>query len=211
IMSKLSRLLLALASGLLLLALALPLWRVRLVAPQYPEGLGMEIRANTVRGATEHDLQSINSLNHYIGMKTIEPDEIPDLRVVPWLFRGLAVLGFVAAAVGRRSLGIAWLSAFVAAGVTGLWDFYRWEYEYGHDLDLAHAIIKIPGMSYQPPLIGSKQLLNFTATSWPASGTFVLAVAFMLGVIALVVARPTRRVTAGEPASAARASRMAAA
>jgi copper chaperone NosL len=193
-MSKLSRLLLAFASGLLLLALALPLWRVQLVAPQYPEGLGMEIRANTVRGATEHDLGSINNLNHYIGMKAIEPDEIPDLRVIPWVFGGLALFGAVAAAAGRRRLAIAWLAVFVIAGAVGLWDFYRWEYSYGHDLDLQHAIIKVPGMSYQPPLIGSKQLLNFVATSWPASGSVIVAAAFLLGVTALVLRAPRQSI-----------------
>jgi hypothetical protein len=190
-MTKLSRLLLAFASSLLLVALVLPLWRVQLVAPQYPEGLGMEIRANTVRGAKEHDLGSINSLNHYIGMKTIEPDEIPELRIIPWVFGALAITGAIAALVGRRRLTIAWLATFVAAGLVGLWDFYRWEYSYGHDLDLQHAIIKVPGMSYQPPLIGSKQLLNFVATSWPASGSIVLGLAFTLGVAALVIRRPT--------------------
>src|SRR5262252_6237949 len=122
-MSKPSRLLLALASGLTLAALALPLWRVYLVAPQYPEGLGMEICANTVRGATEHDLRSINSLNHYIGMKAIEPDEIAELRVIPWVFGGLAVFGVIVAARGRRWLGITWLAAFAIAGAAGLWDF----------------------------------------------------------------------------------------
>ena len=114
-MSKLSRLLLALASALVLAALATPLWRIQLIAPQYPEGLGMEIHAGTVRGATEHDLQSINSLNHYIGMKAIEPEEIAELRVMPWLIAGLAVAGFVAAgdrpASGRRS---SWLASFGA-------------------------------------------------------------------------------------------------
>jgi copper chaperone NosL len=193
-MSKLSRLLLAFASGLVLLALALPLWRVQLVAPQYPEGLGMEIRANTVRGATEHDLRSINSLNHYIGMKAIEPEEIADLRVIPWVFGGLALFGVIAAAIGRRWLGITWLAAFAIAGAVGLWDFHRWEYSYGHDLDLAHAIIKVPGMSYQPPLIGSKQLLNFVAMSWPASGSFILGAAFVLGAAALFLRAPRHAV-----------------
>src|SRR5262249_28132381 len=167
----------------------LPLWRVRLVAPQYPEGLGMEIRAHTVRGATEHDLQSINSLNHYIGMKPIEPDAIPELRVIPWLIGGLGLAGLLVAAAGKRRGVIAWLSAFVVLGAVGLWDFHRWEFEYGHDLDLAHAIIKVPGMSYQPPIIGSKQLLNFTATSWPSWGSVLLGAAFLLGVAALLVAK----------------------
>ena len=49
-------------------------------------------------------------------------------------------------------------------------DFWRWEYDYGHDLDFEHAIIKVPGMTYQPPLIGPKQLLNFTACRGRTSG-----------------------------------------
>ena len=197
-MSLVSRVLLALASALLLFALPLPLWRIRLIAPQYPEGLGMDIHARTVRGAKEHDLENINNLNHYIGMKTIEPEEITELRVIPWLIGGLGVAGFFVAVVGRRPLLLVWLAAFLALGLVGLWDFWHWEYDYGHNLDFEHAIIKVPGMTYQPPLIGSKQLLNFTATSWPATGTILVGVAFVLGAIASFVGRraPTPRVAA---------------
>lgn len=195
-MSLVSRVLLALASALLLFALPLPLWRIRLIAPQYPEGLGMDIHARTVRGAKEHDLENINNLNHYIGMKTIEPEEITELRVIPWLIGGLGVAGFIVALVGRRSFLLVWLAAFLVLGLVGMWDFWHWEYDYGHNLDFEHAIIKVPGMTYQPPLIGSKQLLNFTATSWPATGAILLGVAFVLGAIASFVGRraPTPRV-----------------
>jgi copper chaperone NosL len=72
------------------------------------------------------------------------------------------------------------LVAFAAAGLA---DFYKWAYDYGHNLD-PKAIIKVPGMTYQPPLIGSKQLLNFHATSWPAAGGWIaiLAVTLVVGV-----------------------------
>jgi copper chaperone NosL len=197
-MSTLSRWLLALASALVLAALATPLWRIQLFAPQYPEGLGMEIHAGTVKGATEHDLGSINSLNHYIGMRAIEPDDIEELRVMPWLIAGLALAGFAAAAIGRRGGAVAWLAAFGLLGAAGLWDFHRWEYRYGHDLDYAHAIIKVPGMTYEPPLIGTKQLLNFTASSWPSTGSMAIGLAFAVGVAALVLAirAPSRRAVA---------------
>ena len=194
-MSKLSRLLVLLASLLVVASLATPIWRIRLLAPQYPEGLGMDIHAGSVRGAREHDLQSINSLNHYIGMKAIEPEEIAELRIIPWCIAGLAALGLVVAAVGRRWLMIGWLGAFGVFGVVALWDFYHWEYEYGHELDLAHAIIKVPGMTYQPPLIGSKQLLNFTASSWPTTGAILIGAAFVIGCVSLFAARrPTAAV-----------------
>ncbi len=82
---------------------------------------------------------------------------------------------------------IGWLVSFGVLGVIGLWDFWHWERDYGHNLDFQHAIIKVPGMTYQPPLIGSKQLLNFTATSWPATGSILLGVAFGLGLAAIIV------------------------
>lgn len=198
-MLKHSRVLLALASGLLLLALPLPLWRVRLIAPQYPEGLGMEIYARTVRGATEHDLGNINELNHYIGMRAIEPEAIADFRVIPWAIVGIAVFGVVAAIIGKRPLAIAWVAVFVIAGVAGLWDFWHWEYMYGHDLDMVHAIIKVPGMTYQPPLIGAKQLLNFTATSWPAAGTLMIGLSFAIGAMAAFLPARSRPTSAVAP------------
>ena len=188
-MTRLSRVLLAIASVLLLGAFLFPLWRIDLVAPQYPEGLGMLIRVNTVTGIKPNDLANINGLNHYIGMKPIEPTAIPELHIMPWIVAGLAVFGLLGAALGARKLLYGWLGGFVTLAVVGLIDFWRWEYDYGHNIDFEHAIIKVPGMTYQQPLIGTKQLLNFTAASWPALGTVCLGVAFAVGVAALLVAR----------------------
>lgn len=184
-MTALSRWLILGAVALLATAFVLPLWRVSLGAPQYPEGLGMVIRINGVEGVKEFDLQSINGLNHYIGMKTIEPDAIPELRWMPWILGGLIVGGLAVAGLGRRLPLYLWGAALVAILGVGLWDYWRWGYDYGHDLDTAHAIIKIPGMSYSPPVIGRKKLLNFTATSWPASGGIALALS--TGLVALAV------------------------
>ena len=184
-MTALSRWLILGAVALLATAFVLPLWRVSLGAPQYPEGLGMVIRINGVEGVKEFDLQSINGLNHYIGMKTIEPDAIPELRWMPWILGGLIVGGLAVAGLGRRLPLYLWGAALVAILGVGLWDYWRWGYDYGHDLDTAHAIIKIPGMSYSPPFIGRKKLLNFTATSWPASGGIALALSTGLVVLAV--------------------------
>ncbi|GLC25238.1 hypothetical protein [Roseisolibacter agri] len=189
-----SRVLTALAAVLLLGTFAFPLWRIELEAPQYPEGIGMLIRIHTVDGIKPNDLQNINGLNHYIGMKAIEPDAIPELRFMPWIVGGLVAAGLAAALVGRRGALVAWLGALGVAGIAGLVDFWKWGYDYGHDLD-PHAIIRIPDMAYQPPLIGSKQLLNFTAHSWPDLGGVLAGLACALAVVALVVAwRRERRV-----------------
>lgn len=206
-LSNRSRLLLGLAALLLLPMFVTPIWRVYLDAPQYPEGIGMQIWINTVKGMKENDLANINNLNHYIGMKRIEPETIPELRIMPFVVGALVVAGLGAAAVGRRRLAQAWVITFLLIAVAGLADFWKWEYEYGHDLDMENAIIKVPGMSYQPPLIGSKQLLNFTATSLPGAGGIAALVALGVGVLALVTDRRLRGASEAAGVSTAAASR----
>jgi copper chaperone NosL len=131
-----------------------------------------------------HDLTNINRLNHYIGMKEIEPDSIPELRYMPLILAFLVILGVVTGVVRRRALLLLWAAVLVAVSFAGLADFYRWEYDYGHNLDPS-APIKVPGMSYQPPLVGSKRLLNIDASSWPAAGGILMALGVALAVAAL--------------------------
>jgi hypothetical protein len=185
-LSTRARVLLLVAAVLLTGLYLFPLWSVSLIAPQYPEGLGMRIWINTISGAKPNDLENINNLNHYIGMKRIVPESIPELKLMPVAVGVLIVMGLAVAAAGRRILARLWVGLFLLLALAGLVDFYRWEYDYGHNLDTENAIIKVPGMNYQPPLIGSRQLLNFTATSLPAAGGAMAILALGLGVVALV-------------------------
>lgn len=191
-LSRSARVLTFAAAALLGTMYLTPLWSVRLIAPQYPEGIGMYIRLNTIEGMKEHDIANINSLNHYIGMKTIEPDAIPELEYMPWIVAGLIASGVAVAAIGRRRLLAGWLAAFALVGAAGLWDFWRWTYDYGHNLDLENAIIIVPGLSYQPPIFGTRQLANFTATSLPHLGGIAAGVTFLLAAIALFLSYRTR-------------------
>jgi hypothetical protein len=180
-MRVVNRVVMAVAALLLGLGLVRPLWHIGLIAPQYPEGIGLYLWAGQITGQKPNDLQSINGLNHYIGMKPIVPESIPELRFMPEVLGGMMVLGLLAAVAGRRRGLFLWAGLLVVFALAALADFWRWGYQYGHELDPT-AAIKIPGLSYQPPLIGSKQLLNFFATSWPALGGWAIMVSVFLGV-----------------------------
>jgi copper chaperone NosL len=183
-----ARLLLLAAALLLIPAWSLPLWSIRIVAPQYNDGLGMYIGARDIVGHTEHDIQNINILNHYIGMKPIIPAEVTPLEVMPWALAGLIGGAVLAALIGRRWAIGAWLAAFLVVGVAGLYEFYSWNYDYGHNLS-PDAPIKVPGMTYTPPLIGTKTLLTIRASSYPAWGTAFVMLSFLAGLAAFLTFR----------------------
>lgn len=176
-MDKRNKILMAIAALMLVGVYLFPIWSISLKAPQFPEGLGLNIWVNTIDGKNPNDLQNINGLNHYIGMKPITPESIPELRIMPPLFAVMIVMGLAVAYWGNRRWIMAWLGLFVALAAVGLADFWIWEYDYGHNLS-PDAPIKVPGMSYQPPLIGTKQLLNMRTTSLPHLG-FIFALVSM--------------------------------
>lgn len=171
-------------SGLLLLTLfVFPMWRITLIAPQYPKGVSMFIYINKIGGDSPGTLQNINILNHYVGMKYIEPESIPELTYFPYIIGAMAFLAIVAALINRSGAFWTWAILMCLIAILGIYDFYLWEYDYGHNLD-PKAPIKIPGASFQPPVFGTKLILNFTAKSFPHIGGYLAGLAIFLSVLA---------------------------
>ncbi len=165
----LSRVLLFITGFLFIGALFVPMWQIQLEAPQYPEGLVLQLFANKLGG----DVEVINGLNHYIGMATLHTDHFFEFKILPYIFGTFALLAFLLAFIGKKKPILIYFITFIVFVVLTAVDFYRWNYEYGHNLD-PNAPIKVPGMAYQPPLLGYKQLLNFGAYSIPDTGGWLL-------------------------------------
>jgi len=171
-LSVASRILIAFASGALVVVFFLPAWRIDLFAPQYPEGLTMNIWINGLSG----DVDVINGLNHYIGMEKISEKMFPEFTFLPYVVGFYMLLGMIVAITGKRKFLVVYLGLTVLGGALAMYDFYQWGYKYGHNLDDT-APIQVPGLSYQPPLFGHKRLLNFDAYSLPDVGGWVVIAA----------------------------------
>jgi copper chaperone NosL len=179
--STLSKGVLLLVMVLLVSSIFVPMWRIELSAPQYPEGLVLKLHANKIAG----DVDIINGLNHYIGMKTLHKEDFIEFTVLPYIFIFFAVFALATAIIAKKKVLYVLFVSLVLFGVLAAIDFYRWNYEYGHNLD-PNAAIQVPGMSYQPPLIGYKQLLNFGAYSIPdIGGSLLIASGFLLFIIVI--------------------------
>lgn len=191
-LQKLTRILLAVCGISLIVAIFVPLWSIYLQAPQYPEGLSMFLWPNKITG----EYEIINGLNHYIGMKTIHEEDFWEFKVLPYALGFFAALCFLAAALNKRKYLYIVTALFIVFGIAFMVDFWLWEYDYGHNLD-PNAAIVVPGMSYQPPLFGFKQLLNFGAYSYPnIGGGIMMGVAVILIILAFIEYRNTKKETA---------------
>lgn len=164
----------------LALVLILPLWRIELTAPQYPEGLVLKIHANKLSG----DVEVVNGLNHYIGMRTLHEKDFPEFIYLPFIIGAFAFFGLLTFLINKRWFYLVWVVLYMIFALLAMIDFYQWEYNYGHNLDPT-APIQVPDMTYQPPLIGFKQLLNFGVYSIPDTGGWIfigVALFMMIGV-----------------------------
>lgn len=179
-----TRIALALAVLPLAFAVTQKLWTLHFVAPQYPKGLDLYVYTHTIQGGNQGiDLPEINTLNHYVGMKKLDPADFADLDFIPFAIGALLLLTLRVAVIGdvRSLIDLAVLTGYF--GVFSLGRFVYMLYNYGHDLD-PHAPMRM-GV-FMPPILGTKQMGNFTVSSWPAEGTWLLS-AFGATVILLAL------------------------
>ncbi len=181
--------------SLLLMGLfVFPLWNIELGAPQYPEPLGMDIYIDGIQGQNEFDLQNIDGLNHYIGMKILpKPEEMWEFTVFPLVIGGMAALGVLFGLLGfldkvSYKWFFGWLILMSVLGVLGMYDFNAWMTDYGTNLD-PKAIMKLANpdgtpMSYKPPLFGHQKMLNFDAYSYPRLGAYLMFAGMVLTLVA---------------------------
>ena len=152
----------------------LPIWNMKLWAPQYHEGLHITIYTNTIRG----DLQNINTLNHYVGMHAITPNDFKEFAYLPQALTAFGLLALLGALFNRRWIAILGWLAFTGFAAYMFRDYANWLWHYGHDLD-PRAAITLP--AFTPPIIGFKQMANFKVWSYPGPGTVLLGIAWLLG------------------------------
>ena len=162
---------------------ALPLWRIQLVAPQYAEGLTLDMYAyQIVAGNGGQDLAEINTLNHYIGMKPIVEADFLEMKVLPFAIGVFSLLTLRAVVVGRIMSVVDLVVLFCYFGAFSMASFAYRLYSYGHHLDPRAPMTIEP---FMPVVVGSQQIANFVQTSLPLAGTACMALFFVLLLAAL--------------------------
>src|SRR5215831_4158277 len=189
-----SRLALLLAAIILLPVYFFPLWNMTFRSNQYTDGLVLHIYAFELQGGktpNRDDLREINSLNHYIGMRPLLESDFSEFIWLPFAIGALMLLTLRALVIGKMANVIDVFVLFSYFGLFSLWSFYHRLYSYGHNLDPTAAIKVAP---FTPPLLGAKQIANFSVTSYPGIAALSL-VAFSLLLITAILLSTRRTVS----------------
>jgi hypothetical protein len=180
------RVLLLVAFLLLIPTYLLPLWKLTMFAPQYPDGLRLEIYSYKLEGGNNgQDVKEINILNHYIGMRDLTTADFTEFKWIPFVVGMLALLFLRAPVHGKMSDLIDVLVLYLYFGLFSIWSFAFKLYSYGHNL-APTASVKVP--PFMPPLFGYKKLANFEVYSYPSAGSYALAGVALVLLVAFVLA-----------------------
>jgi hypothetical protein len=178
------RLLLVLAALLLAAIYFSPLWNLTMFAPQYPEGLRLDIYSYKLAGGNGgQDVKEINVLNHYIGMRDLVEEDFTEFKWLPFVVGVIGLLYLRAAVLGTLGGLIDVLVLNLYFSAFALWSFGYKLYQYGHTLAPTAAVKVDP---FMPPVFGYKQLANFEVYSYPALASYAMALSTLLVIAACI-------------------------
>ncbi len=165
------------AAALLLVSLKLPLWQMRMQAPQYrdEEALKIAVHPNAFRG----DMRELTVLEQYIGVHI--PPTLPQFKWLPGALIAGAILGMVAVllplAIRRRALivvVIALTATFSLAAVQAMAQMH----DIGHNRD-QHTIL-VGVKDFTPPFLGTTKIAQFEVSSRFGLGGWLIGAALAL-------------------------------
>ena len=174
------------ASVLLLVSLKLPLWHMRLEAPQYrdEEALKIAVHPNVMKG----DLRELKVLNQYIGVHV--PPTLPQFKWLPWAITATALFGIGASFArgsARRKALIVVASSLALALILAAVQARSQMHDIGHKRDQKTVLA---GMhDFTPPFLGTTKIAQFTVSSRFGAGAWLIGTALALQVAAAWLSR----------------------
>jgi copper chaperone NosL len=169
-----------------------PLYDMTMFAPQYPDGLRLHIYSYRLDGGNQgQDVKEINILNHYIGMKDLSTEEFTEFKWMPFVIGVLGLLMLRTAVHGKMAHLVDVLVLYLYFGLFALWSFGYKLYSAGHSLAPTASVKVAP---FMPPIFGYKKLANFEVYSYPALGSYALALVAVVLIAAVLIGRRQGRV-----------------
>lgn len=171
------------AAMLLFASIFFPYWSIKLFAPQYPGGLEASMYVNRLTG----DIQEIDGLNHYIGMKPLGEAAVLERTLSVFIVIGIALL-LIAAVYVHSPLALFLCIPAVFYPAFFLGDLYFWMRNFGMNLD-KRAPLSGAIEPFVPPLLGDGKIGQFITTASWETGLYMSIAASVLMLVGIYLHR----------------------
>ncbi|HET9888115.1 MAG TPA: nitrous oxide reductase family maturation protein NosD [bacterium] len=167
------------ATILLLVSILVPYWEMTLHAPQYPKGLRVHAYVNRLEG----DVQEIDELNHYIGMRKLDEAARMERAIAIQAIGVITGLILGAILIHNRLAALLALPALLFP-IGFLVDLQVWLWHFGQHLD-PHAALSNSVKAFVPPVLGIGRVGQFHTVSVPGQGLILASIASLLVLVGL--------------------------
>ena len=144
----------------------LPMWSFQLQAPQYPQGLTLEVYMTGAQG----DVTEIDIINHYIGMQKLESAAQNERALAPYVLAILSIFSAVIAIKPQHKLSKLLYLPLLGFPVAFVSIFYIWLYRFGHDLNPTAPVKLTP---FTPTILGTGIIGQFKTFALPGMGFYL--------------------------------------
>lgn len=183
------------AAVFILVSIFLPYWSMVLYAPQYPKGLVVHTYINRLEG----DVQKIDGLNHYIGMRPLGEAAQFERSISVFALSALALLVLAAIYIHSPWAAVLSLPAVLLPPIF-LADLYYWLNHFGQNLDL-HAALSSSIDPFIPTLLGEGVIGQFKTVAYADLGLLAATAASILILVGLYLQRRAYKPLVSPPGS----------
>ena len=185
---RLSTALLIVAAAILAISTFLPYWRIRLNAPQYPNGLFVVVYVNHMEG----DVREVDGLNHYIGMAPLKEAANIERSLAPIAMVAIALMIIGVAFIHSKWFAVLAIPAMLFPFIF-LADMWVWLWYYGNHLDPT-AALSSSIKPFTPAILGTGMVGQFSTTAVLQLGWYLALLAAILAGVGLHYRRQARLV-----------------
>ena len=171
--------LLMLGALLLMISMFQPYWSLKMVAPQYPKGLRVDVYVNHLAG----DVSEVDALNHYLGMPKLDEGGQLERSISFIAIVALGLLLIAGVFIHNQWAAVLALPV-VAFPLIFLADLWYILYTYGHSIDPQSAL----GGAiepFTPPLFGEGKIGQFGTFAQAELGLYLAFAAVAVVLVGL--------------------------
>lgn len=161
-------------------------WELRLVAPQFPQGLFIQATSFEIQDSPKtqfNDIREVDGLNHYIGMMSLGDAAKLEMSIAVPAIIVFILLGVVAV-VWKAKWASLLTIPIVLFPFVYLADLAYWLWYAGHNLDPTAAITL---ESFTPRVLGTGMIAQFSTVAAFRPGWYIALAAAIICLLAIVL------------------------